>query len=304
MRTTVLLALACTFAASSQAQDKLLSWPIWKSYQKDASDNSGLIKSGTAFARWVDDSHLAYQKADGWWVVELPSGKETKAEKEPAANTAPGRRNPNGGRRSPGRGGQYDEAFSGDGKVKASYKDGNVSLSKDGGADKPVTTDGDVAKKVKYGKGSWVYGEELDQTEAMGLNADGSLLWYYRFDETPVIDNFVVMNQSTPHPKFEQQAYPKPGSENPVVDLYICDTATLKSVKVKVRPGTFDTGVGHYVYDMRWSPSGKELLFRRTDRRQKTMELCSADPATGDVRVIVHEEWPQSYTENRFGIWF
>jgi dipeptidyl-peptidase-4 len=40
------------------------------------------------------------------------------------------------------------------------------------------------------------------------------------------------------------------------------------------------------------------LLFHRTNRRQKIMELCAADAETGKCRVVVHEEWPASWTEN------
>jgi dipeptidyl-peptidase-4 len=46
-----------------------------------------------------------------------------------------------------------------------------------------------------------------------------------------------------------------------------------------------------------WSPDGKELLFHRMDRRQKQLDLCAADPATGKVRVILHEEWPATWVD-------
>jgi len=42
-----------------------------------------------------------------------------------------------------------------------------------------------------------------------------------------------------------------------------------------------DPIVGYYVYAVRWSPDGKELLFNRTNRRQNAMEFTAADPATG-----------------------
>src|SRR5262249_34190054 len=54
----------------------------------------------------------------------------------------------------------------------------------------------------------------------------------------------------------------------------------------------------HYVYGVAWSPDGSELLFNRTNRKQNVMELVAADPATGQCRVVVHEEWPASWTEN------
>ncbi|MBS1713490.1 MAG: S9 family peptidase [Armatimonadetes bacterium] len=284
----------------SAAQDRLAGWPVQARMQKDGREQRGTVKLGVCERRWTADGKLGYDPGDGWKLLDPATGKETRIDKAPERAAAP----PSGrSRRSPGRGGQYSEVFNGDGKVKAWYKDGNVSFQKEGEAEAAVTTDGDLAKRVKYGKGSWVYGEELNQSEAMGLNAKGDLLWYYRFDETPVVDNMVVFKQATAQPVFEPQAYPKPGGKNPVVDVFVYDAAKGKSVQVQVRPGPFDDGIGHYVYDVQWAPDGSELRFRRTDRRQKVMEYCAADPSTGVARVIVREEWPASYVENKLGVW-
>src|SRR5690606_25758829 len=59
-----------------------------------------------------------------------------------------------------------------------------------------------------------------------------------------------------------------------------------------------DEAVGHYVYNVRWTPGGDGLLFHRTNRWQNVMEICAADPRTGDVRVVVREEWQPSWTDN------
>jgi dipeptidyl-peptidase-4 len=52
------------------------------------------------------------------------------------------------------------------------------------------------------------------------------------------------------------------------------------------------------VYHVSWSADGKELLFNRTNRRQNDMEFVAADPETGKCRIIVREQWPDSWTEN------
>lgn len=304
LRPCLFLGLAVFLATGAFAQDRLKSWPISQKRSKDMSEQSGLVKLGNTQTRWIDDTHLAYRKDSDWWIVDLPSGKETKADKEPQAGSGNSRANPNNGRRAPGRGGQYTESLSADGKVRALYKEANVYVQVDKGDPAPITTDGSLAKRIKYGTGSWVYGEELGQNEALGVSADGKKVWYYRFDETKVIDNMVVFRQSTPTPTFEPQAYPKPGHDNPQVDLFIYDVASKKSVPVAVRTGAFDAGMGHYVYDVQWSPDGKELFFRRTDRKQKTMEFCAANLDTGATRVVFSEQWPQSYAENKFGVWY
>jgi dipeptidyl-peptidase-4 len=85
-----------------------------------------------------------------------------------------------------------------------------------------------------------------------------------------------------------------------VVDLYVYDVAAKTTTKVDVRDGKpFENDtVGYYVYQVSWSPGGKELLFNRTNRRQNILEFCAADPATGKCRVIVREEWPASWVDN------
>jgi dipeptidyl-peptidase-4 len=40
------------------------------------------------------------------------------------------------------------------------------------------------------------------------------------------------------------------------------------------------------------------MIFHRTNRRQNIMELTACNPATGKCRVIVREEWPESWTDN------
>ena len=70
---------------------------------------------------------------------------------------------------------------------------------------------------------------------------------------------------------------------------------------IDVRDGKpFDNDVvGHYVYTSRWSPDGTELLFNRTNRRQNIMEFVACNPATGESRVVVREEWPTGWVDNR-----
>ena len=53
-------------------------------------------------------------------------------------------------------------SISPDGKLKAFYRDRNLWVANfDGTNEKQVTTDGSEKKRIKYGTGSWVYGEEL-----------------------------------------------------------------------------------------------------------------------------------------------
>jgi dipeptidyl-peptidase-4 len=97
------------------------------------------------------------------------------------------------------------------------------------------------------------------------------------------------------------EPYPKAGAPNPIVDLYVYDLERKQAVRIDVRDGKPFTNevVGHYVYQIQWSPDGKELLFHRTNRLQNVMEIVAANPMTGRCRVIVRETWPASWTDNK-----
>lgn len=230
--------------------------------------------------RWTSPTTLEFTDTEGKHRYDLESGKIEKiaAENPPSPNPIP--------QQAPARGRQFTEAKSPDGRLIARYEDGNVVLVGPDDSTTPVTTEGDLTKRVKYGTASWVYGEELDQRDAMGFSPDSKYLWYYRFDESPVAPYFITTDQRKQVVSLDIEAYPKPGMNNPIVDLYIYDIAAKKSVRVQVRPGEFDNGIGHYVYAMSWMPDSSELLFHRMDRRQKVRELCAADPATGVIRVV------------------
>ena len=49
---------------------------------------------------------------------------------------------------------------------------------------------------------------------------------------------------------------------------------------------------------MSWTPDGRELLFKRTNRRQNVLEVVAANPDTGVMRVVLREEWPTGWVEN------
>jgi dipeptidyl-peptidase-4 len=134
----------------------------------------------------------------------------------------------------------------------------------------------------------------------MWWSPDGKRLAYYRFDESNVPDYLLALNQTGLMTKLDAEPYPKAGAPNPVVELFVYEVASKKTTKVDIRDGKAftDDVVGHYAYTVGWSPDGKELLLNRTNRRQNVMEFVAADPSTGKVRVIVHEEWLPSWVEN------
>jgi dipeptidyl-peptidase-4 len=236
-----------------------------------------------------------------------PGSASTNAPVEPAAETGRRRRydrppDQASSRERPARGRQYGSATSPDGQWRAFCRDRNLWVSQVGGTNSlAVTTNGSTQTGLKYGTASWVYGEELSQNTAIWWSADNRRVAFYRFDESQCRDYYLTLDETKLQNRLDVEPYPKVGATNPVVDLLIYDRKNKTTVTVDVRSGhPFENAVvGHYVYDVSWTADGKELLFHRTNRRQNILELCAATPRTGKTRVIVREEWPASWTENR-----
>ena len=276
---------------SLAAQDRLRSMPGYEQAQRVAREGPTAVSGGAPTVSWLDNSEAFEYERDGRHYRYDVKARQAKEIDSASGSTRRGSES----RPEPDRGRQFDSTTSPDARYTAYYRDRNVWLrDAAGGTDRALTTDGSAASRVKYGTASWVYGEELSQQTAMWWSPDGRKLAYYRFDEREVADYFVILNQTQLQTTLDVEAFPKAGTPNPMVDLFVYDLATGETVRADVRSGNgFNNAVvGHYVYRVEWSPDGRELLFLRANRRQNVMELAAADAATGATRVILREESP------------
>ncbi|MFO0846426.1 MAG: DPP IV N-terminal domain-containing protein [Gemmataceae bacterium] len=296
-------------ALPGPAQDRLKSMPGYEQYRKMSTAIPGSVKSGAVAVSWKDGGKALEYSRDGTaYRYGIADGKEEAVGKgkEGAGGRFPGkgrfqRGGGGGGGGGVARGRQATGSPSPDGQYRAFYRDRNLWLSDAKGVlEMRITADGDEKARIKNGTASWVYGEELFQRSAMWWSPDGKKIAFYRFDEGKVIDYYLSLAQTSIQSKLDVEAYPKAGAPNPVVDLLVYDLPSKRTTRVDVRDGKpFEGGVvGHYVYNVSWSPDGKEVHFYRTNRRQDVMEFAAADPATGKCRVVVREEWPESWVEN------
>ena len=239
-----------------------------------------------------DETHAYWLSSEGWRQVDLADGtiEEADAEALPKRAGGTGGRGGRGGAR-PARGRQLTEARSSAEPWTAVHLENNVWIRSDDGVELPVTTDGTEA--FRYGTASWVYGEELDQTDAMWWSPDGRYLAFYAFDVSPTRDYHLVDGLTGLRSEIKSERYPKAGDPNPIAGLRIFEKATGDMVTVDVGDDT-----DQYVYAVRWTPDGSELLFNRTNRHQDHLEVMAADPETGGCRLVV-EERQDTWQRNR-----
>lgn len=290
----------------ADGQDRLKAMPGYARYEATRKAAQGAFKTGVVAGTWVDGGKAFDYRRDGKRMrFDAATKQVAEAPAEPTsdgggrgAGGVPGRPD-----RPPGvgRGRQADSALSPDKTLKATYRDRNLYVSDPNGlVEMAITTDGDAAGRTKNGKASWVYGEELFQPTAFWWSPDSRKIAYYRFDESPVRDYYLQLDQTEIQDRLDVEAYPKSGTPNPIVELFVYDLKAKKATPVDIRSGKpfADDVLGHYVYNVRWSPDGKELLYYRTNRHQNALEFVAADPETGKGRVVIREEWPASWVEN------
>lgn len=289
----VMASLLC-LGPAAVAQEVFSEMPRFDRYQRLARDIANANPNGGRLViTWAEDSTAFGFDQDGKSYVYTLATRSKAEGKLPTRSSTPARTRPRG---TPERGRQFAETIAPDGKVRAFVRDNNVFLSQpDGSAEQPLTTEGSVANRQKYGVASWVYGEELNVREAMWFSPDSKTLAYYHFDERPVLDYWLVLDQTKFQGRLDTEAYPKAGTANPVVRLVI---HPLEGRPVTVDTSFGDATLGEYVYSVRWSEDGKELFYNRTNRKQNVMQFCAADARTGKSRVIAEERQPQSWAEN------
>jgi dipeptidyl-peptidase-4 len=295
------LILLALLPARATGQDRLKTMPGYEQYRRMSSQVGGAVSSGALVVAWRDSGAAFEYQRDGK-TFRYDVGARRAAEIPGLSGDA--RQSGRGGRQigtGPARGRQVEAAASPDGKLKVFYKDRNLWLSgADGSGEVAITTDGSAQGRIKYGTASWVYGEELRQSTAFWWSPSSRQVAYYRFDESQVPDYYLALDQTKLQSTVDVEAYPKPGVPNPIVDLFVYDVDTKQSVRIDVRDGRAFSNevVGHYVYNVSWSPDGNELTFNRMNRRQNVLEYTACRPSTGKCRVIVREEWPSGWVNN------
>lgn len=294
------LAIVLGVAPAATGQSRIRTMPGYEQWAEMSPRIAGAVKPGSVTVEWAEDSGSFEYTLDGkrWrfdvrnrTVVEPPRGAAQQAP-SPGPSAAPAA--PTGGGLVLARGrGRDADVMSPDGKTRAISRDRNIWLvAADGsGAEVQLTTDGSDATRIRHGVGSYVYLEEFRVSQPVWWSPDGGKLAWMRYDEREVDDYFLQLDQTRTQSTMLVQAYPHPGTKNPIADLVVHDVATGETVTMDVREGApfSDDVIGHYVWAAQWTADGSEILVRRADRLQKHYDLAACAPATGKCRSVVRE---------------
>jgi dipeptidyl-peptidase-4 len=172
--------------------------------------------------------------------------------------------------------------------AKVSPKGGFVSYVRDqnlyvrpitGGDEKALTTDGKDA--LSFGVAEFIAQEELDRFTGYWWSPNETAIAYTRVDESGV-DIVPRADIGPGGATVVLQRYPRAGRPNAVVDLFVQNLATGKSVQL-------DLGADKDIYVARvdWSADGKTVYVQRLSRDQKTLDLLAFDIATGVGKTIL-----------------
>jgi len=154
----------------------------------------------------------------------------------------------------------------------------------DGGAATRLTGDGSDA--VINGTFDWVYEEEFFCRDGWRWSPDGKQIAYWQIDTKGVKTYTLVDNTSGTYQSTRTFAYPKTGEQNSACRIGVVATAGGQTRWMDV-PG--ETRTDFYVPRMEWVSNPTELVLRRVNRLQNTVDVMLADPATGKVRIVLTE---------------
>ena len=150
------------------------------------------------------------------------------------------------------------------------------------GKTKQLTKDGEF-NKIINGAVDWVYEEEFSMSRGFEWNADGTLIAYYKFDESGVKQwDMEVYGELYPH--HERFKYPKAGEANSKVDVYITN---LKNKGKKIELGSEND---QYLPRIKWTKDPNKLTVQRLNRHQNHWELLVVDAKSREVSVSMEEK--------------
>lgn len=177
--------------------------------------------------------------------------------------------------------------FSERSKRLAYTKDNNLFVLDDSGQETAVTNDTD--KNIVNGQA--VHRNEFGINKGTFWSPNGSLLAFYRMDESMVTD-YPLVDVSARVAKLKDIKYPMAGMKSHQVTVGIFDPSSQKTVFLKT-----GTPKEKYLTNIAWSPDEKHLYIAELNRGQDTCQLVRYDAVTGKRDAVLFTEVHPKYVE-------
>ena len=157
-----------------------------------------------------------------------------------------------------------------------------VVMGQAGGEPRAITDDGQGT--VHWGEAEFVAQEEMARFKGYWWSPDDKYVAVERFDEAPVgiVTRAAIGAEGT---QIFQQRYPKAGTPNVKVALYVMDPSGGHKVSVDL-----GTDADIYLARVDWSQDGKALYVQRQNREQTVLDLLQVDPVTGKSTLLFSEK--------------
>lgn len=139
---------------------------------------------------------------------------------------------------------------------------------------------------IKFGMAEFVAQEEMSRLTGYWWAPDESKIALTRIDETPV-DNITRSEIYADSISMIEQKYPKAGTDNVLVELFVHDLASQKMMPVEL-----GTDKDIYLPRVNWMPDSQTLTYQWQSRDQQTLELRAFDISSKQQRVLVKETSP------------
>ncbi|MFN5884470.1 MAG: S9 family peptidase, partial [Bacteroidota bacterium] len=173
--------------------------------------------------------------------------------------------------------------FSPDATKIAYVKDHNLfCFDLNTGKEIQITQDGKT-NAIINGATDWVYEEEFALSKGFYWSPDGTMLAYYRFDESEVKE-FGMSMYGKLYPEEYKFKYPKAGEANSVIEIYIYHIPTNKKQKIDIGSET-----DIYIPRVNWARSNT-LMIQRMNRLQNKLYILLANASNGKSDIIYTEE--------------
>ncbi|UZK67902.1 S9 family peptidase [Sphingomonas sp. M1-B02] len=163
------------------------------------------------------------------------------------------------------------------------------------GKPRQITTEG--KDTVHWGEAEFVAQEEMGRYTGYWWSPDDRRIAVERFDEAPVgiVARAAIGAEGT---KIYNQRYPKAGTPNALVVLYLMGPAGEDRVKVDLGRET-----DIYLTRVDWAKDGSALFVQRHNRAQSVLDILKVDPATGKSELLFSEKsGPKSWVNLSNGL--